>query len=430
MKPLLVLTAYLTPGEVRGKMVFWFLVFGLFLYCGYPKRLPPPVESVSPAGDTLRDNNVTLVWLAGDFIQFAVEIGEDAKFKKLVYEDTTITDTTISVFLSQGVYYYRIKGKERSGGWGEWSDEKSFVVEILTQVGEIRLNGYPNDILVVENEGEGRFAFVAGGQAGLEVIDVSDVGDPRKVAEYSDGMNDLWGVKVSEDGYAYLSYGKKELLILDISDLTDTIFPVGSNEYSVAFGYDLEVDEGRELVYCAAREQFITFDVQDPAYPYDYKKENFPAVRGICLNDNYLYLACEQLGVALYETTDSFPIRIGYIDTPHNARDLFVMDSLLFVADGRALTIVSVRDKTSPYVVASIPVDGYTQKVFVSNEGYLFLACGSGGLLVYDCSSLPPRVMARCAVPYARSLFYKDGFLYLGERDRGLMIYKMVVKRQ
>jgi len=413
------------------RSVFVIVLFSLF--CGYPKKIPPPVEVIAPgSGETIKSNNVHFQWKRGDFLQFHLQVALDSKFKDIAFEDTAIIDTVCNLFLAQSQYYYRLRGKSEDGQWGGWSETKMITVEVITLIGEVKLVGYPNSIEIVEIEKRPeRYVLVASGQAGLEVIDLSEIRNPKKVQGYRDNINSLWGVKVSEDGdYGYLAYGKKELEIVELS-LPETILVVGANEYSVAYGYDLEVDEERDKVYCAAREQFITFDISNPENPYDLKKENFPSVRGICRevggkkkDGDYLYLACEQLGIYVYQITDSFPIKVGYFDTPNNARDVWVKDTLLFVADGRSLTIISVATKTAPFLLYSLPIKGYAQKVF-GESNYLFLACGEGGLYVYDISSLPPRIIARLGVPYARCVSYKDGFILLGDRDRGLLIYEL-----
>ncbi len=290
--------------------------------------------------------------------------------------------------------------------------------EILVKVSEVRLRGYPNGMAFLPNSD---YLFVASGQGGLEVIDLKE---KRKVLEYLDFENTCWDVKISES-LAFLAYGKKELLVCQIS-LPDTIFPIGVNEYSVAYGYSLAYDSLRKKVYCAAREQFITFDVSDPNYPIDIKKENFPSVRGIFFDGEYIYLACEQLGVMLYQATDSFPVRVSSFDSSLNARDLWVKDTFLFIADGRAITIASIADKKRPRFLTSIPISGYAQKITGFNN-YLFLAANEGGLYLYDLSSFPPEEKAHLKEGYVRCVLYhpEKEILLVGERDKGVIIYEI-----
>uniref|UniRef100_A0A7C3Z2Y6 WD40 repeat domain-containing protein n=1 Tax=candidate division WOR-3 bacterium TaxID=2052148 RepID=A0A7C3Z2Y6_UNCW3 len=295
--------------------------------------------------------------------------------------------------------------------------------ERFTYLSELRLKGYPNEIFIYEKDGR-TYSFVATGQAGLEIIDITKKDSLKKVLEYSDGANSCQDCWVSES-LCFLAYGKKELEILKFF-LPETVFPIGANEYSVAYGLALSFDTARNLIYCAAREQFITFDVSDPRYPQDIKKENFPSVRGIYEDGGFLYLACEQLGVFIYQTTDSFPIRVSSFDSSYNARDCWVKDTLLFIADGRYLTIASVADKSSPHFLVSIPISGYAQKVTGFNN-YLFLSCGEGGLYLYDISSFPPVEVGRIDLPYVRCATFlpERSWLLVGERDRGIVVYEL-----
>ncbi len=410
---------------------FRFLIFSLFgfwlfalLSCGYPKKLPEPVILVEPKdADSIGDNWVSFVWRKGEFSLFHLEISQDRKFADCLFSDSSLSDSSATQYLPDGLYYYRVRGKTEEI-WGEWSESRSFCVGTIELVSEFSLIGYPNSLGIFKSR-DRSFALVAEGQAGLAVVEITNPREPRRVTGYSDNENNLCGVGVGEEN-AYLAYGKKELVILSLSLLPDSVVLVGSNEYSVAYGYDLVVDEEREMVYCAAREQFITFDISDPQNPFDYKKENFPSVRGIEKSGDFLYLACEQLGVFVYQATDSFPIRLSHLDTPYNARDVWCLDTILFVADGRALILVSVADKRNPKILTEIPVKGYAQKITGDKERKLLsLSSGDGGLYLYDLSSLPPRLKGAFSLPYVRCSYLSNNLLLVGERDRGLLIYEV-----
>lgn len=293
--------------------------------------------------------------------------------------------------------------------------------EILIPIAEIKLRGYPNGMAFLPNSD---YLFVATGQAGVEVISLEEIDKPKKVLAYFDGENTSWDVKVA-DSFCFLAYGKKELLVCQFF-LPETIFPIGVNEYSVAYGYSLAYDSLRKMIYTAAREQFITFDVKEANYPIDVKKENFPFCRGIFFDGEYIYLACGELGVFIYQATDSFPVRVSSFDSSLNARDLWVKDTFLFLADGRALTIASIADKRNPRFLASIPISGYTQKITGFNN-WLFLAAQDGGLYFYDISSFPLVEKAHLALGYVRCLIYhpEKEILLVGERDRGVIIYEI-----
>lgn len=75
------------------------------------------------------------------------------------------------------------------------------------------------------------------------------------------------------------------------------------------------------------------------------------------------------------------PLKIGTLDTPVGARDVFVSGHLAYVVGSGVLSIVNVSNPTIPVLVGRLK--GVSGKVSVSG-GLVYIAAGRGGLLIID----------------------------------------------
>ena len=130
---------------------------------------------------------------------------------------------------------------------------------IPAALGSVALPGFANDVAVDLAAG---FAYVAGGGAGLLVIDVSDPEAPTLV-----GSADTDGVAIEvalADGLAYLADGVGGLVILDITDAANP-----ARLATLAIGgraLDLAVADGLAVVAAEAA-GLVVVDVSDPQAP-------------------------------------------------------------------------------------------------------------------------------------------------------------------
>lgn len=226
-----------------------------------------------------------------------------------------------------------------------------------------------------------------------------------------DSLNVAWGIAV-QDSLVFLAYGYKELFIVNARQ-PENMKVVGVLEYpQPGYGYDLMVQDS--LVYIAAGAQFILVNVADPRYPNLKFQHYYPRdCRGVAIESRYGFLACEQLGVAVWKL-DTFPLsQIGDFDTPGNARAVAVKDGILYVADGRnGLVLVDADDPRDMKELATLSLDGYASSVTVE-DSLVFVACGSEGVAVVNCAQPDtPLLVAQIKTPYAYAIAPGPGERY------------------
>jgi alpha-tubulin suppressor-like RCC1 family protein len=208
----------------------------------------------------------------------------------------------------------------------------------------IAIPGYANNVDVA-----GDFAYVAAGNAGLQVVNVSDPRNPRIVgaADTPGNANDVRIV----GNLAFVADGEAGLRIFDISSPANPVLLGAADTPGVAM--DVAVFEGRA------------------------------------------YVADGESGLAVINVTDpATPTLVKQVDTAGTARGVDVLQSagnglFAIVADDgspSAIRVVNVTTVGSAAQVASITLSGFAKDVKV-NGNLAYVAAYTGGLQIVDLSS-------------------------------------------
>ncbi|HOK23354.1 MAG TPA: hypothetical protein PLY38_04165 [Candidatus Hydrothermia bacterium] len=293
-------------------------------------------------------------------------------------------------------------------------------MRIYTVVGSCKLPGYAKDVDIA-----GNYAYVADDQGGLQVVDVADPEAPLIVGSYPTQKRYV-GIAVRDSFLYVASIDLGGLKIFDLSLPESPSFVGEDGGWFSAYGI-YAPPQDTNYVYIAGGYWFIMEDVSSPSFPGFRKRfSTSGSVRSVYMVDSIAFLACEQMGVQVYDV--SKPVAEAYIstiDTRGNARDIFVLGSYAYVADGlRGLCIIDVSDLDSLNVVGTYDTRGYAQGIWV--EGNLcYVADREGGLVVFDIQD--PSNPLLCAIfdtPYSYNVKVREGLIYVVDRDEGLLILR------
>lgn len=287
-------------------------------------------------------------------------------------------------------------------------------------IGVCPLPGYAKKVVLDDS-----LAYVANGQGGLQIVNISDPETTFVIGEYV-ADRDVGGVAV-RDTFAYLALGSSTsggLVILNISDPTNPRF-VGQDPS--IYAHDVAAPpEDTMYVYVAANYWFHVEDVYTyPQYPSYARRFTTPGnARGVYMLDSIAFLACEQMGLQIINLAkpDSTAL-VGWIDTPSNARGISADYSHAYVADGRGgLIIVDVSDIENPSIVSQYNTPAYANGVFVAGEK-AYVADGDGGLQVIDITDpTAPALYGTMSTSYANGVYARNDTIYVADRDMGLVI--------
>lgn len=287
----------------------------------------------------------------------------------------------------------------------------------FTLLSTCSLKGYAYDIDVV-----GAYAYIADGQAGLQIIDITDPESTYVVGEYITSKT-AQGVAI-RDTLAYVTLASSEgLLILNIA-IPSACSLIGTDPGYTE--YRICTPPGTYYAYIAAHDFFIIENCSIPQFPFYDKRIPTPGdARGVAIYNDVAYVACEQMGIYMYDISrpDSVVTLLGSQDTPSNAQNVFVQGNYAYVADGRAgLIIIDVQNISEPVIVGAYDTPEYANDVFVVGE-LAYVADGDGGLQVIDVSDPEmPFLYGEMETMYANAIFVDDTLIYIADRDLGLLV--------
>ena len=295
-----------------------------------------------------------------------------------------------------------------------------------------------------ENEGVAcldRYAFVAGGQAGLHAVDFTDPSSPvllgtintQKYSESVEVVRTFVGQTLQD--IALVVEGTEGITSYDVTDPTDMLdFATGT---TAVFGNRVCVVEQED-----PEEPFIAFLAESwkgvrifeslPAQPgilaYNgvFSGTNGYA-EGVDYKDGYAYVADDEMGLAVL---DARVLSLGAVelvswcDTPGEALDVNVQGDYAYVSDGpEGLAVFAIDGGETPVRVAQLPLEGTCQAIAVRGDLAILCARGAGVHFVDISDPSAPFFLGRVLTEYAMDLtISSEGLVLVADRDEGLVI--------
>lgn len=229
----------------------------------------------------------------------------------------------------------------------------------------------------------GGFAYLADGDSGLYIIDISNPATPTSAGNY-DTPGIAQDVTVAGN-YAYVADMNSGMRIIDISNPaipTETGFYV---TYYPARGVTI----AGNYAYIARHGGLTIIDISNPAAPTEVGNCDTQGIGfAVTVAGSYAYLASEDGGLRIIDISNPVsPTEAGFYDTPGFALDVMVAGNYAYVADGSGgLRIIDISNPASPSETGSYNTEGDSNNVKVSGN-YAYVADGNLGLRIIDISN-------------------------------------------
>jgi hypothetical protein len=386
---------------------------------------------LSPVNDTVTTNMPSFTWNAIPFAQkYRIQIDDNNTFVTVVADDSSITGESFvpDTAFSDGLYYWRVRVKTEDEEWGKWSTVAEFFMDTnpFRIVASYQTMGYARGVLVRRDT-----AYVAQGEGGFAIIDLTDEENPVLVGESSAHGNAL--TVAIRDTFAYLAAGKDGVSTIGFAD------PHAPEWQSLAAGGD---DNAVDLVivspptdtmsyiFVAERDEGMwVLEILPgyPGFPQPFFPFNVPGYEnGLFLDSVYLFIACGELGLTILDISKvTEPEIIGTCDTKGYATKLFVRDTLVYIADGReGLKIANISDISAPYIIGSFDTEDDAKDIFVKGDT-VFIADENNGLVVVDVSDpILPQYLGGVLTENAESVWVEDDYAVIVDRYEGILIVK------
>jgi len=224
----------------------------------------------------------------------------------------------------------------------------------------------------------GTTLVLADGNHGLKIIDVEDPSAPRLLGEHPSPY--FLSAVVVRDEKAYLAGGLGGVEIVDFSD---------------------------------------------PAHPALEWRDEFSEVRGIEVDEDFIYFADGREGFRTYSRKEDPPASVSVLDTEGWNCDVFIYDDTACLADGgHGIKTADISDRSNPVLTGSLNLHTLTREIHALN-GTLFAAGHTSGIKAIDITDpgSPSLAAAFRTVDDARGVFADDRFVYLASGSGGVYIF-------
>ncbi len=247
-------------------------------------------------------------------------------------------------------------------------------------VGTYGTSGSAENVHVV-----GKYAYVADGTPGFHIIDISNTASPSLVSTYNTSGY-AQGVYVSGK-YAYVADGNAGLQIIDIASSTA---PVLVGTYDTG-GSALRVYVSGKYAYVADYNGGLNIiDISNPSSPSSVSAYN-PGGEAIdvYVSGKYAYMAFGTDGLEIVDISNpSSPSWVGAYNPGGDVFSVHVVGKYAYIANTNlGLSILDISNPSSPSYVGSYDTSGYAQGVYVSGK-YAYVADGSEGVQIVDINGL------------------------------------------
>jgi hypothetical protein len=246
--------------------------------------------------------------------------------------------------------------------------------------------GYGQEIV-----SDGDFVYVAGGNMGLVILDITD---PTAPAIVSQGVNPnrCFDLKLRER-YLYLAdegeYYSEGLKVVDISNPGEPAI-VGSLRLSSCT--KIIIHDNLAFMGGNAPTNYIV-DISDPFHPETIGSTYIPGItRGFASHGNYLYMSYD-FGIVIVDISDvSEPVILDTLATGDQFGELLLYKGYLLAAMQTGLLVFDIAtDPVSPTQVAYCPCRAEDIKPY---GNYLFVANYQGVSVIDMTDPVNPTVIA------------------------------------
>ncbi len=283
-------------------------------------------------------------------------------------------------------------------------------------VGRCDIEGFAQGIFVCDS-----YAYVAAGNAGLRIIDISDINNPYEIGYCTDTA---WFARkvVVDDIYAYVADIDSGLRIIDISDPTS---PVEISKYLFDI-WDIVIKD--TLAYLTGGGSYIV-NIANPYSPFQVGYMPVPG-NGISVVDSYAYIADYWYGIYIMDITDpTTPIQVGSygeLDTPVSAWSVVIYGEYAYVSwdySTNGIIILNISDPEHISLCGSY-TPGYSSYENEIVDSFIYTASAGYGLRILNISNplYPYEVGYYDTDDIALGIFIKPPYAYVVDRYDGLYI--------
>ncbi len=292
-------------------------------------------------------------------------------------------------------------------------------------VAKMPTSGFSNDLMK-----NGDLLYVAQGEGGLVICDISDPQNPSLVSLTTQGLRGYAAKIAMKDSTVYLAANTFGINVADVRDPDTPVVTVTNLGIKPARNFHVMGN----FLFTAIGEQGV--GIADISYPTEPDiRLQFPTIGyayGLTTSSdsNYLFVAGGEMGLSIYNISDflggfgNYPLT-GWCDAPGDSEAIAIDEgkSLAYLACGTSgLQIIDYTDTTNMFIAGSYDSSGYAKDLILHNNR-VYLSAQLGGLQIIDVSDhTTPKLLGAVKTEYALGLDMDENYIYLADEDEGVLI--------
>jgi formylglycine-generating enzyme required for sulfatase activity len=303
-------------------------------------------------------------------------------------------------------------------------------------VGRVALPSINEDVSML-----GEYAYVAGGEAGMHVVDVRDPSHPVLIStinttKYAQAIR---AAAVPTDAgiisIAFVVEGTEGITTYNISNPDSAYSFQQGTTATDGNTCDVEVPTNPDepvIIYLAENWKGMRIFEVSRTLPgqIDYNGVFAPTrgyAKGVAVADGYAYVADDEMGLAVIDVrvrTLGIVKLVSATDTPGKALGVDVKGGYAFVADGPdGLVVMRINLGDPPVIVGRLGLPG-TCRAVVVRDNTAFLAAQDGGIHVVDVTNpADPKLLGSISTTYATGVAVStSGTVVASDRVDGLLV--------
>ncbi len=287
------------------------------------------------------------------------------------------------------------------------------------------VSGYAQDVLKKDD-----LLYIAQGEGGLEIVDISDIESPETVSITTDGVRGYSTRIIIYDTIVYIAAGGFGVTVIDVANPADPF--VTEENSSMKPAKNLHI-MGKYL-FTAVSELGVKLadltylPVPDPKG--DISTSGYAQGMVTTSDSAYLLVACGEMGLSIHDISDmqqgwgDYP-RVGWCDTPGKAENVIIKEdeSIAFMACGTGgLQIINYADTNNVHIVGSFDEGGYAKDLMYRNQK-IYMTVELGGLQIIDVSDYTnPQIIGEVDTEFSLGMDMDEDYIYIADEDEGLII--------
>jgi|GEM_PF-2092947 len=249
-------------------------------------------------------------------------------------------------------------------------------------LGELRKVAQINDVCIA-----GDYAFAGEEYRGLMIFNIEDTANPIEISTCGLPVydNNARGICI-KDSLVYLASGNYGLRIIDVTDV-DNPEEIAAMEN---LGFALDVEAADDYVFVASGyDGIFCIDAANPEYLILTDAYNtLGYAEKIYCSGDIVYVADGSCGTAVLDASDAANLElITYIDTPSYTAALARTGDLLFVLDRVRLIIYHAADLLNPIELSAFDLTGSYGQDLKIRDNYVIIAQNPNSLRVIEVSN-------------------------------------------